>query len=195
MLQNLCFATVRRLFTCGCKLLWTLSQSRLACWIQTGVQAWRCVRSSYWRHRPKLRIISGRPPWWGPFSLSHWGSYVTPLQHWLKPFCCIVYGKKKGKVPWTCELCNALGPRLNNAPPLSGPPLVWEVFPVPSYLKFSWPGLYSALYSRKPACKPGCASWKVIFWIYPIVLALPPRWSQRLRRKEGTRNLAGFNSP
>lgn len=30
MLLNLCFVIVRRLFTCGCKLLWILSQSRPA---------------------------------------------------------------------------------------------------------------------------------------------------------------------
>lgn len=195
MLQNLCFAIVRRLFTCGCKSLWRLSQSRPAASIQTGVQAWRRVWSWYWRHRPQLRIVTGRALWWGAFRLSHWGYYVTPTQHWLKAFCCIVYGRMKGKVAWTCELCSALGPGLNNPSPCPATPLAQEVYPVSSYLKFSWPGSYSALDIRKPAWNPGCAPWKVIFWIYPIVLALPPLWSQRLSRKEGTRNLAGFNSP
>lgn len=121
MLLNLCFAIVRRLFSCGCKLLWILSQRRPAGCIRTEVQAWRWLWSSYWRHKPELRIASDRLLLLGASTLSHWGTYVTFLQHCLKPLCCIVCGTKKRKVALSRGLCSAPGPRLNNLSPCPAP--------------------------------------------------------------------------
>lgn len=116
MLLNLCVVIVRRLFTCGCRLLWILSQSRPAGCIHTEVQA---LWSACWRHKPKLRIFSGRPLLLGASTLSHWTVCVTSLQHCLKPLCCTVCGMKKRKVSLNCELCCAQGPRLNHPSPCS----------------------------------------------------------------------------
>lgn len=118
MLLNLCFVIVRRLFTCGCKLLWILSQSRPVGCIHTEVQA---LWSSCGRLQPKLRIVSGRLLLLGAAALSHEGTYVTSLQCCLKPLCCTLCGMKKRKVALSCELYSAQGPRLNNPSPCPAP--------------------------------------------------------------------------
>lgn len=106
---------------------------------------------------------------------------MVPLQHWLEPFYCSVYERKRGKVARFCELCDVLGLRVNSSFTSSVSSLVWEVLPFPSYLTFSWPSFHSAL--DIIAWNPSCAPLKHIFWIHPIVLALPSSeargWEER----------------
>lgn len=82
-----------------------------------------------------------------------------------------VYGRKRGQVARFCELCDVLGIRVNSSCTSSVTLLVWEMLPVPSYMTFSWPNFHSAL--DIIAWNPNCTLLKHIFWIHPIVLALP----------------------
>lgn len=180
MLLNLCFVIVRRLFSCGCKLLWILSQSRPAGCIHTEVQA---LWSSCQRHKPKLRIASGRPLLLGASTLSYQTTYVTSLQHCLKPLCCIVCGMKKRKVSLSCELLPAQGPRHNNPSPCPAPFLHEKC----RQFLYTWNfhGLIRTCFGyQKTSLKRLCFSKGDLL---SISLSVVPT--------EGTRNLPGFNSP
>lgn len=122
-----------------------------------------------------------------------WGTYVTSLQCCLKPLCCTLCGMKKRKVALSCELYSAQGPRLNNPSPCPAP-LIHE-----KCLQFLYTWNFHCLICicfghQKTSLKPCLCFSKVIFWVYSLVLSLP-LWSQRLRRKEGARNLTSCNSP
>lgn len=148
------FCSCKEAFHLWCKFLWVLSQSTPSGCIQTEVQAWRWLWSSYWRHKPRLRIARGRLLYLGASALSHWGAYVTSLQHRMEPFCCTVCGMKKRKVALSCELCSAQGPRLSSPSPCPAP-LLHE-----KYLQFlyawSFHGLICICFGhQKTDLKPG----------------------------------------
>lgn len=186
---NLCFVIVRRLFTCGSKLLWILSQSRPAGCPHTEVQA---LWSSCQGHKSRLRIASGRPLLLGAPTWSHWATYVTSLQYCLKPLCCIVCGMKKRKVSLSCELCPAQGPRLNNPSPCPAPLLHEKCL----QFLYTWNfhGLICTWFGHQKTILKPCLCFSkgdlLCISLSVVSTSLKPKIE-----KEGARNLAGFNSP